>query len=226
MHTVVFGWFGASAVWFIPLLWRLVRSALPGGVGLRGPGTIRLWLGFICVLVASCTLEASLVDIAGMDGLGHALARGFGKLLGHIGTPLVMLALLVLSLPWLIDFRWSTVAAWADSAFGLGLSRGLAKRDEDVRRRSSISDDTPPAYASTPTNTMAPRSKGRYARPTVWRPPASKRASAGAAGTVAGVGAGAADAFAADSRRSASARGASWQAKDAAARGAATAAES
>ena len=227
MHTVVFGWFGGSAVWFIALFWRLVRSALPGGVGLRGPGTIRLWLGFICVLVASCTLEASLIDIAGVDGLGHALAGGFGKLLGHIGTPLAMLALLVLSLPWLIDFRWSSVAVWADSAFGLGLSRGLARRDEDARRRSGSSDDVRPAYASTPANTMPPGSKGRYARPTVWRPPASKRASTGAAGTVAGVGTDAtADAFAANPRRATSAAGANWRAKDAAPRSTSTANES
>src|SRR4051794_9472342 len=88
MHTVVFGWFGGSAVWFIPLLWRLVKSVLPGGAGLRGPGTIRLWLGFLCVIVASCTLEASLLSIADVNGLGRALAAGFGHLLGHVGTPL------------------------------------------------------------------------------------------------------------------------------------------
>ncbi|CAH2893451.1 MAG: Cell division protein FtsK [uncultured Paraburkholderia sp.] len=37
MHTVVFGWVGGSAVWFIPLVWRLIKSMLPGGAGLRGP---------------------------------------------------------------------------------------------------------------------------------------------------------------------------------------------
>jgi DNA segregation ATPase FtsK/SpoIIIE, S-DNA-T family len=223
MHTVVFGWFGGSAVWFIPLFWRLVMAALPGGVGLRGPGTIRLWLGFICVLVASCTLEASLIHIAGVDGFGHALAGGFGKMLGHIGTPLVMLALLLLSLPWLIDFRWSTVAVWADGAFGLGLSRGLATRDEDARRRSNTSD-APAAYAATPANTMAPRSNGRYARPTIWRPPVSKRVSAAAAGSAGAVGGAAVpDAFAADPRRAASAAGASWRAKETAPRSAANA---
>ena len=111
MHTAVFGWFGGSTVWLLPLFWRLVKSALPGGTGLRGPGTIRLWLGFVCVMVASCTLEASLVDIAGMDGAGHALANGLGHLLGRVGTPLVMCVLLVMSLPWLLGFRWSNVLA-------------------------------------------------------------------------------------------------------------------
>ncbi|WP_434109076.1 DNA translocase FtsK [Paraburkholderia caffeinilytica] len=185
MHTVVFGWFGGSAVWFIPLLWRLVKSVLPGGAGLRGPGTIRLWLGFVCVMVASCTLEASLIGAAGVNGLGHALAAGFGHLLGHIGTPLAALALLAISLPWLIDFRWRDVAVWADGAFGLGLSRGLAKRDEEARRHRSA-DDSLPSHVSPSTNTMAPKSKGRYARPTVWRPPASGRGAA-AAGGAAGV---------------------------------------
>lgn len=181
MHTVVFGWFGGSAVWFIPLLWRLVKSVLPGGAGLRGPGTIRLWLGFVCVMVASCTLEASLIGAAGVDGFGHALAAGFGHLLGHIGTPLAALALLVISLPWLIDFRWRDVAVWADGAFGLGLSRGLAKRDEEARRHRSV-DEGLTSHMSPSTNPMAPRSNGRYARPTVWRPPANGRGTAAAAG--------------------------------------------
>src|ERR1700754_4653665 len=186
MHTVVFGWFGGSTGWVLPLLWRPRESALPGGAGLRGPGTIRLWLGFVCVLVASCTLEASLIGVTGVNGFGHALAAGFGHLLGHIGTPLAALALLFISLPWLIDFRWRDFAAWADGAFGLGLSRGLAKRDEEARRHRSV-DDGLPSHVSPATNTMAPKnSRGRYARPTVWRPPANGRAAAtGAAGATA-----------------------------------------
>ncbi|HEY4295935.1 MAG TPA: cell division protein FtsK, partial [Paraburkholderia sp.] len=192
MHTVVFGWFGGSAVWFIPLLWRLVKSVLPGGAGLRGPGTIRLWLGFVCVMLASCTLEASLLGILGVNGLGRALAAGLGHLLGHIGTPLAALALLLISLPWLIDFRWRDFLAWADGAFGLGLSRGgLARRDEEARRHRSV-DDGLPSHISASTNTMAPKSKGRYARPTVWRPPVSGRG----VGSSAGVGAGTAGAAA------------------------------
>ncbi|MFL9962716.1 DNA translocase FtsK [Paraburkholderia sediminicola] len=188
MHTVVFGWFGGSAVWFIPLLWRLVKSVLPGGAGLRGPGTIRLWLGFVCVMAASCTLEAALIGIADVNGLGHALAAGFGHLLGHIGTPLAALALLVISLPWLIDFRWRDFAAWADGAFGLGLSRGLARRDEQARRHRSVEEGLP-SPVSPATNTMAPKSNGRYARPTVWRPPVSGRSAGAGAGGNAGAGA-------------------------------------
>ena len=185
MHTVVFGWFGASAVWFIPLFWRLIKAALPGGAGLRGPGTIRLWLGFVCVLVASCALEASIIDIDGVDRFGHALAGGFARLLGHVGTPLVMLALFLVSLPWLIGFRWSQVARWADATFGLGLSR--VKRDsEDTRGRRGIDEGMSASYevgtGSTGVNPMAPKTQGRYARPTVWRPPVTRIAKKGTAG--------------------------------------------
>ncbi|PQV52772.1 DNA translocase FtsK [Paraburkholderia sp. BL21I4N1] len=205
MHTVVFGWFGGSAVWFIPLLWRLVKSVLPGGAGLRGPGTIRLWLGFVCVMVASCTLEASLIGVLGVNGFGHALAAGFGHLLGHIGTPLAALALLGISLPWLIDFRWRDVAVWADGAFGLGLSRGLAKRDEEARRHRSV-DEGLSSHVSPTTNTMAPRTNGRYARPTVWRPPARGRGADVATGT------GAASAATAAKEAAPRNAGASWRA--------------
>jgi DNA segregation ATPase FtsK/SpoIIIE, S-DNA-T family len=216
MHTAVFGWFGGATVWLLPLFWRLVKSALPGGAGLRGPGTIRLWLGFVCVLVASCTLEASLVDIAGMDSAGHALASGLGHLLGRVGTPLVMCVLLVVSLPWLLGFRWSSVLAWADAAFGLGLP---GMRGRQRRNRRADDDAAAAAHAARHAGTrgnaglglgthsgigsgvsvgsgvdprinpITPRSNGRYARPTVWKPPATMRgkSAAGAAGAAAGT---------------------------------------
>ncbi|HWT39286.1 MAG TPA: cell division protein FtsK, partial [Paraburkholderia sp.] len=194
MQTVVFGWFGASAVWFLPLLWRLVKSALPGGAGLRGPGTIRLWLGFLCVLIASCTLEASLVNVQGVDGLGHALSTGFTHLLGRVATPLVMLGLFVIALPWLTGFPWSSFVGWANDAFGLGFAR--RSRDEETRSHARAAVETTPSHSSAPINTMAPKTNGRYARPTVWRPP-STTATRGAAGAGAGAGAGAAAAAAA-----------------------------
>ena len=194
MHTAVFSWFGGSAVWLLPLLWRLVKSVLPGGAGLRGPGTIRLWLGFVCVMVTSCTLEASLVHIDGVNGFGHALASGFGHLLGPIGTPLVMAALLLVCVPWLVGFRWTQAAVWADGAFGLGLSRPFSKRDDDARPRSrrgggAGAGDAQSTHMATATRTMSPKSEGRYARPVGWRPPAVGRGSAagGAASGVAGV---------------------------------------
>ncbi|MEM5342683.1 DNA translocase FtsK [Paraburkholderia azotifigens] len=185
MQTVVFGWFGASAVWFLPLSWRLVKSALPGGAGLRGPGTIRLWLGFLCVLIASCTLEASLVNVQGVDGLGHALSAGFTHLLGRVAAPLVMLGLFVISLPWLIGFRWSSCVAWANDAFGLGFAR--RSRDEETRSHARAAVETTPSHSSAPINTMAPKTNGRYARPTVWRPPSTTATRGAAAVGAAGM---------------------------------------
>jgi S-DNA-T family DNA segregation ATPase FtsK/SpoIIIE len=177
MQTVVLGWFGVSAVWFIPFFWRLAKSAWPGGTGLRGPGTIRLWLGFVCVLAASCTLEATFASAA-TDALGRVLAPGLRSVLGPIGTPLAMLAVVFASVPWLVGFRWSSAARWADAAFGLGLSLPGAKRDDKSRdARARHAADMPPTPVGGP-NPMGPKASGRYARPTVWRPPAMSRGSA------------------------------------------------
>ncbi|WP_027795531.1 DNA translocase FtsK [Paraburkholderia acidipaludis] len=193
MHTVVPGWFGASSIWFVPLIWRLVRAALPGGAGLRGPGTIRLWLGFFCVLVASCTLEAMLVDVAGFDALGHALASGLGKLAGHAGTALAMTGLFLVSLPWLIDFRWRDVLFWADLSLGLGLNLRARRRQDGDSAAAPRSRRAGPDEASVPhgmagastLDTQAALDGSRRRRPTVWRPAAAaaRATPASAAGT-------------------------------------------
>ncbi len=125
MHTVVFGWFGASAVWFLPLLWRVVKSVLPNGGGLRGPGTIRLWLGFFCVLLASCTLEAALFHsfafAADYDHLGRWVLLGLSgrdgvdgstSVLGALGVGAGAAVVFLISLPWLCDFTWRQAIAW------------------------------------------------------------------------------------------------------------------
>ncbi|WP_186102469.1 DNA translocase FtsK [Burkholderia gladioli] len=181
MHTVVFGWFGISAVWFIPLVWRLVKGMLPGGA--KG-GSIRLWLGFASVFVASCTLATALPGDAGTDRFGQLLATGFEHVFGHIGTPLVMVVLLVAGLPWLFGLDWHTTNDWLDASFGFRLGRG-SRRDEDEPRsvadlpRSALhrdedrrvrrAGDVQPSTANT-VNSMAPKRNGRFARPTLWRP--------------------------------------------------------
>ncbi|KVO36713.1 DNA translocase FtsK [Burkholderia ubonensis] len=180
MHTVVLGWFGVSAVWFIPLIWRLAKAMLPGSGGLAGHGSIRLWLGFACVFVASCTLTSPL---SGADAnlLGHALSAGFERVLGHIGTPLAMVVLFFAGLPWLTGIGWQRVAVWLDTSFGLRLSRN---GDDDARsvadlprsalhrddeRRVRRAGDVQPTTAHT-VNAMAPRQSGRFSRPTLWKP--------------------------------------------------------
>jgi S-DNA-T family DNA segregation ATPase FtsK/SpoIIIE len=182
---------------------------LPDGAGLRGPGTIRLWLGFICVLLASSTLEGTLVGSfeagAGVNRCGHALAAALGVLAGTAGAALIALAVLLVSLPWLCDFQWRTVIAWANSAFGLGLKpQWLAAREKTPRaprEKSTRASRKKPSrtqgahtdagYRSTgfagsashdaPALGLPPatnREGGRYQRPTVWRPPAIRRSEA------------------------------------------------
>ncbi|ACB64719.1 cell division FtsK/SpoIIIE [Burkholderia ambifaria MC40-6] len=174
MHTVVIGWFGISAVWFLLLFWRLVQAMLPGGGGLAGRGSIRLWLGFAAVLVASCALTSPL---SGPDtnALGHAFSNGFAHVLGPIGTPVAMVVLFFAGLPWLTGIGWRRFAAWVDTSFGVKLARDVD--DDDVRGvadlpRSALHRDddlVQPTTAHT-VNSMAPRQNGRYSRPTVWKP--------------------------------------------------------
>ncbi|XAE47209.1 DNA translocase FtsK [Burkholderia arboris] len=174
MHTVVFGWFGISAVWFLLLFWRLVQAMLPGGGGLAGRGSIRLWLGFAAVFAASCTLTSPL---SGPDtnALGHAFSAGFAHVLGPIGTPVAMVVLFFAGLPWLTGIGWRQFAAWVDTSFGVKLSRDGG--DDDVRGiadlpRSALHRDddiVQPTTAHT-VNSMAPRQNGRYSRPTLWKP--------------------------------------------------------
>ncbi|KVS28012.1 DNA translocase FtsK [Burkholderia vietnamiensis] len=174
MHTVVFGWFGISAVWFLLLFWRLVQAMLPGGGGLAGHGSIRLWIGFAAVFVASCALTSPL---SGPDtnALGHALSAGFAHVLGPIGTPVAMVVLLLAGLPWLTGIRWRQFAAWVDASFGVKLARDVA--DDDVRSVADLprgalhrdDDIVQPTTAHT-VNSMAPRQNGRYSRPTLWKP--------------------------------------------------------
>ncbi|KUZ06644.1 cell division protein FtsK [Burkholderia diffusa] len=174
MHTVVFGWFGISAVWFLLLIWRLVQAMLPGGGGLAGRGSIRLWLGFAAVFVASCALTGPL---SGPDtnALGHAFSNGFAHVLGPIGTPVAMVVLFFAGLPWLTGIGWRQFAAWVDTSFGVKLARDVG--DDDVRGiadlpRSALHRDddiVQPTTAHT-VNSMAPRQNGRYSRPTLWKP--------------------------------------------------------
>ncbi|WP_244130384.1 DNA translocase FtsK [Burkholderia sp. BCC0044] len=174
MHTVVFGWFGISAVWFLLLFWRLVQAMLPGGGGLAGRGSIRLWLGFAAVFVASCTLTSPL---SGPDtnALGHAFSAGFAHVLGPIGTPVAMVVLFLAGLPWLTGIGWRQFAAWVDTSFGVKLSRDGGDDDArgiaDLPRSALHRDDdvVQPTTAHT-VNSMAPRQNGRYSRPTVWKP--------------------------------------------------------
>ncbi|SAK76581.1 cell division protein FtsK [Caballeronia fortuita] len=139
---VVLGWFGASVVWFLPLAWRIVRQALPGSAGVRGPGTIRLWLGFIAVLIASSTLEGALVNALetqlNINRCGRALAALLSGPAHLAGAGAIAAVVLAIFLPWLIEFSWRSVLAWADDAFGFGLPQSwVTPRERDSEPRQS-----------------------------------------------------------------------------------------
>jgi DNA segregation ATPase FtsK/SpoIIIE, S-DNA-T family len=150
MHMVVLGWFGGSVVWFLPLLWRVVKSFLPNGGGLRGPGTIRLWFGFFCVLLSGCTLEAALLHSFAFYADVNRCGRALFGLLGGSGSAKAQLAIgfgaalvFLVSLPWLCNFQWRSVVRWANGAFGLGLKPewlavpGKAVRETPAREKPS-----------------------------------------------------------------------------------------
>ncbi|SAL43260.1 DNA translocase FtsK [Caballeronia humi] len=203
MHTVVLGWFGGSVVWFLPLLWRLVKSILPSGDGLRGPGTIRLWLGFFCVLLASAALESALAGsfeaTAGVNRVGYALAGALAGLGGKTGAAAIAAIVFFVSLPWLCDFQWRSFMGWANGAFGLGVNpewfeaREKAPKEKVSREKPSRQHSQQRSLGESgyrvggipgrtahdaPTlglPTATNREGGRYQRPTVWRPPAIRR---------------------------------------------------
>ncbi|WP_248321745.1 MULTISPECIES: DNA translocase FtsK [unclassified Caballeronia] len=170
MHTVVLGWFGASVVWFLALLWRVVKSVLPGGAGLRGPGTIRLWLGFFTVLLSSATLEGALAGALeaqeNVNRAGRALAGALAGLAHAPGAIAIAAAVFAISLPWLVEFSWRSVLAWADEAFGFGLPQSWLTPREPSERESRTRE---PERAKSGPKSTSRRSAQASAKPTGMR---------------------------------------------------------
>ncbi|NII55652.1 DNA translocase FtsK 4TM domain-containing protein [Luteibacter sp. SG786] len=121
MLSFVFGAFGLSTVWFIPLLWRvaaaLIRRRRPPTVG---PGAIRFWTGFVLVLLASATLEGLVVshytDDPSVGGVVcRALAAAGASFPGGGLAALLSVAVLALALPWYLGVPWSSFLARANA---------------------------------------------------------------------------------------------------------------
>jgi S-DNA-T family DNA segregation ATPase FtsK/SpoIIIE len=111
MLSFVFGAFGLSTLWLLPLLWRvaaaLVRRRRPPTVG---PGAIRFWSGFLLVLLASSTLEGLVIAHYTDDpAVGGAVCRWLGGLAGPAGpiVALISVAAIVIALPWYAGVPWS-----------------------------------------------------------------------------------------------------------------------
>jgi S-DNA-T family DNA segregation ATPase FtsK/SpoIIIE len=114
MPSFVFGAFGLSTLWLLPLLWRigaaLVRRRSPPTVG---PGAIRFWSGFALVVLASTTLEGIVISHYTDDpAVGGVVCRwlgsAFGDFPGAAITSLVAVGIILVALPWYLGVSWSS----------------------------------------------------------------------------------------------------------------------
>ncbi|WP_448103131.1 DNA translocase FtsK 4TM domain-containing protein [Luteibacter jiangsuensis] len=121
MLSFVFGAFGLSTLWFIPLLWRsasaLIRRRRPPTVG---PGAIRFWAGFVLVLLTSATLEGLVVSHYTDDpSVGGVVCRALGAAVASFPggglAAVVSVAILAMALPWYLGVPWSSFLARANA---------------------------------------------------------------------------------------------------------------
>ncbi|NUU01098.1 FtsK/SpoIIIE family DNA translocase [Herbaspirillum robiniae] len=114
-------WFGWSVLWLLPLLLRVVISALARKSPLGGRGAIRVWIGSLLLLCASSAIESLLraqID-TGDDGqrgarLGFALMEALSGKISKPVAVLVMFALALLSLKLLFGAVFSRAGKGAD----------------------------------------------------------------------------------------------------------------
>jgi S-DNA-T family DNA segregation ATPase FtsK/SpoIIIE len=121
MLSFVFGAFGLSTLWLLPLLWRVVASLIrrrrPPTVG---PGAIRFWTGFVLVLLASTALEGIVISHYTDDpNVGGVVCRWLGGLFGAFPggalAAVIALAVIVVALPWYLGITWSSAVVRANS---------------------------------------------------------------------------------------------------------------
>ncbi|PTR32686.1 S-DNA-T family DNA segregation ATPase FtsK/SpoIIIE [Luteibacter sp. OK325] len=114
MPSFVFGAFGLSTLWLLPLLWRIgvavLRRRRPPTVG---PGAIRFWSGFALVLLASMTLEGIVISHYTDDpSIGGVVCRWLGTLFGDFPgaalTSFIAAVAIVVALPWYLGISWSS----------------------------------------------------------------------------------------------------------------------
>ncbi len=110
MLTFLFGGFGLSTLWLIPLIWHVAKRLAKRGQAAH-TRTIRFWLGALLVLMSSATLEGLVIDQYTDDAQAggvvcRALSHAFGGLFGAGLSCLLMLGLLGIGLPWYLGARW------------------------------------------------------------------------------------------------------------------------
>lgn len=164
MLSYVFGAFGLSTLWLLPLLWRVVASLIrrrrPPTVG---PGAIRFWTGFVLVLIASATLEGSIIshytDDPSVGGVVcRWLAGVFATFPGALLTTVIALAVIVVALPWYLGVTWSSAVVRLNGVlepigalsiegvrrlFTKSAARATGRRPAGAVRRADRADRTP-----------------------------------------------------------------------------------
>ncbi|WP_413624817.1 DNA translocase FtsK 4TM domain-containing protein [Luteibacter sp. Lutesp34] len=121
MLSFVFGAFGVSTLWFIPLLWRLAAALIRRRrQPTVGPGAIRFWTGFVLVLLASATLEGLVVSHYTDDpSVGGVVCRALGAAVASFPggglAAVVSVAILAMALPWYLGVPWSSFLARANA---------------------------------------------------------------------------------------------------------------
>jgi S-DNA-T family DNA segregation ATPase FtsK/SpoIIIE len=134
---VVSGWFGWSALWLLPLMWRIVGTFVFKKASLRGQGSIRLWLGTLLVVSASSGLEAMLgsdgLSQAGGPGFGHVFAGAMTGIFGNILGVLLMLIIGGVALPWIFGFVTYPFIARRLAARREGVGTNDARQHQNAR---------------------------------------------------------------------------------------------
>ncbi|KAF1005002.1 MAG: DNA translocase FtsK [Luteibacter sp.] len=181
MASFVFGAFGLSTVWLLPLLWRsavaLVRRRQQPGVG---PGAIRFWASFALVLLASATLEGLVIAHYTDDPeVGGAVCRWLGGAVGTVPGPmigsLVALALLVLTLPWYLGVPWGRMFGATTSLLEPLGALAIAITGRVFSRSASRGPSTRRASGAVRRANRAPaRRRGRASPPMKKPAPATK----------------------------------------------------
>ncbi|MEO6919498.1 MAG: DNA translocase FtsK [Collimonas sp.] len=151
MHIAVFSWFGWSLLWLLPLLVRVVKARRSEINVLRGPGSIRLWLGTLLIIGGSSALEAVLrtSETGPPDGdlAGYAIAQALMHVFGGVGGVLMLMAISILALSWLFGSAWLKPVAGIHPALQR-LFSNKTQRTETPREARVVPAPAPPAHAT------------------------------------------------------------------------------
>jgi len=158
MRLFLLDWFGWSFLWILPLLGRVLLSLL-SGKGLRGRGSIRIWLGTLAVMCASSAIEAMLRSQGDTaletDLFGQALARNVTAAFGKLIAVIALMATGLIGLFWLFGRRKARIDLDADTS-SLPLQASVPRRTQaniapTIRNiPAAQSQRTPPAQPKPP----------------------------------------------------------------------------